>query len=435
MILLYLKQAWLLLKQNKLYSTIYIVGTGLAIAMTMTIAIVFYIKMAPVYPETNRNRTLTAKYMRINYPERGGQSSAGFSYQFVKDYFYTLEIPEVVTAVLQAGEDYPLVESIDKKSMIPAEVKYTDDKFWHVFNFQFLKGKPFQQIDFESAIKTAVISSSFANKLFGTVDIEGKYINIDGDDFRISGVVRDASSATPETFGHIWVPYTVKPEDLKSPNWGEGYLGPMKIFILAETASDKKDIIEEVESIVQKINAATDKYNLSLTGQPESHWKSIFRKYSNKAIDWGEVFKTFGLLLAAFLIIPAVNLAGMVSSRMEKRLPEMGIRKVFGASRITLLNQVLTENLLFTVLGGIAGLFFSYLIVYNTRTWILTIFDSFPSLPQEGSETFFTFGMLFNPMVFFITFGICFILNFLSAIIPAYNGLKKGIIYSLNNNR
>ena len=38
MIKVYLKQAWELLKQNKLFSMLYIVGTGLAIAMTMVMA-------------------------------------------------------------------------------------------------------------------------------------------------------------------------------------------------------------------------------------------------------------------------------------------------------------------------------------------------------------------------------------------------------------
>ena len=50
MIKVYLKQAWELLKQNKLFSMLYIVGTGLAIAMTMIMAVVYYVKIAPVYP-------------------------------------------------------------------------------------------------------------------------------------------------------------------------------------------------------------------------------------------------------------------------------------------------------------------------------------------------------------------------------------------------
>lgn len=39
----YLKQAWNLMKQNPLFSTLYIVGTGISIVMTMVIAIVYYV--------------------------------------------------------------------------------------------------------------------------------------------------------------------------------------------------------------------------------------------------------------------------------------------------------------------------------------------------------------------------------------------------------
>lgn len=58
MVKIYLKQAWVLLKQNPLFSTLYIVGTGLAIAMTMIVAVIYYVKVAPVYPEVNRMQTL-----------------------------------------------------------------------------------------------------------------------------------------------------------------------------------------------------------------------------------------------------------------------------------------------------------------------------------------------------------------------------------------
>lgn len=57
MIKSHLKQAWELLRQNPLFSTLYITGTGLAIAMTMIMAVICYVKIAPVYPETNRMGT------------------------------------------------------------------------------------------------------------------------------------------------------------------------------------------------------------------------------------------------------------------------------------------------------------------------------------------------------------------------------------------
>lgn len=52
MIKVYLKQAWELLKQNKLFSMLYIVGTGLAIAMTMIMAVVYYVVRPSIRRQT-----------------------------------------------------------------------------------------------------------------------------------------------------------------------------------------------------------------------------------------------------------------------------------------------------------------------------------------------------------------------------------------------
>ena len=48
---IYLKQAWALIRQERLFSSVYIVGTGLAISLVMVLSIVFYVKMASIYPE------------------------------------------------------------------------------------------------------------------------------------------------------------------------------------------------------------------------------------------------------------------------------------------------------------------------------------------------------------------------------------------------
>ena len=40
---IYLKQAWALIRQERLFSSVYIVGTGLAISLVMVLSIVFYL--------------------------------------------------------------------------------------------------------------------------------------------------------------------------------------------------------------------------------------------------------------------------------------------------------------------------------------------------------------------------------------------------------
>ena len=72
----YFKQAWNLMRQNRFYSGVYIIGTGLAISMVMVIAIVYHIRTADIMPEVHRSKYLyidQVKYERGKgnwYPSR-----------------------------------------------------------------------------------------------------------------------------------------------------------------------------------------------------------------------------------------------------------------------------------------------------------------------------------------------------------------------------
>lgn len=59
----YFRQALAMMREERLFSGIYIVGTALAIAFTMVIAVVYYAKLADIAPEVNRSRTVYVKGM------------------------------------------------------------------------------------------------------------------------------------------------------------------------------------------------------------------------------------------------------------------------------------------------------------------------------------------------------------------------------------
>jgi len=113
---------------------------------------------------------------------------------------------------------------------------------------------------------------------------------------------------------------------------------------------------------------------------------------------------------------------------MQERISEIGIRKAFGANRLTLINQALTENLILTLLGGFVGLLFSYIMVWATAR--LLILGSFST---AGTEGIFKTEMLFNPTVFFYALCVCIILNLLSSIIPVWNASRKNIVDAIND--
>ena len=81
------------MRQNKLFTGIYITGTGISIALVMTLFIIFYVKFAPIYPEYNRNRILTmSTSMRVDKKNEGNWScNSGVSYHFVTDFLQKLK--------------------------------------------------------------------------------------------------------------------------------------------------------------------------------------------------------------------------------------------------------------------------------------------------------------------------------------------------------
>ena len=88
----YLRQSFMMLKQNPLFSGFYIVGTGLAISMVMVLAVLYYIKIGDIYPETHRSRMLVAPTAHMQYTkDTSWNTTWKYSGAFVKECFYTLD--------------------------------------------------------------------------------------------------------------------------------------------------------------------------------------------------------------------------------------------------------------------------------------------------------------------------------------------------------
>ena len=430
----YFKQAWNLIKQERLFSAIYIVGTGLAITTVMALSITLYIKFANIYPESNRDRMLVVNGAgELNKNNKGLWASC-LSLKAIKACFLPIESAEAVTAMLIpfASRNDAVQPEGKLRDEIPVTVKYIDPRFWTVFPFRFVEGKTFSEAEFNSAMPVAVISRSMAKKLFGSdVGVEGRSVSLNFKQYRISGVVRDASFATHRMYGDLYVPYTIKE---KNDHGGgpEGSLGAMQAFILAPSAGEVEKVREETLLRVEQYSSTLRDVTFSIFNQPDTHWKSTFRMGGNHEPDYKSIIIQYALIFLALLLVPAVSLSGMAESRMERRTAEMGVRRAFGAPRGTLIGQIITENFLFTIMGGALGLALSYFLVYFGSGWILQLGANSYYLTPEGIDVAITPAMLFNPTVFGVSLGVCFILNLLSSVIPAWQAARRPIVDSLS---
>lgn len=413
-----------MLRQHKLFGSLYIIGTAIPVTLTMIVITFQYIRVGSIYPEEHRNELWCSETI---YNGKGAMGP--LSLTAVNNWFYPLQSAKAVTAIHSA---YPvLVQLPDGQSVLQEKTIATDAAFFRVFDFRFLSGKPFSESDFRNGKQCAVISESLARRLFGEVQAVGRTVQFNYADYVVSGVVRDVSSLTPRTFAQIYIPYTCLDEK-QDPS---ALCGSYTVAIRADR--DKGAQMQaEFDERFRKYQVATGDTSVVIE-KPLPAWQ-----YSTKSMGPGTFIEDdmvhkslylFGGLVLVFLLVPALNLSGMISGRMEDRLVEMGVYKAFGATRGYLLRQVLNENLVLTLLGGLVGLFFSWALLAWGKDWVFRFFSIDYYL--DNSDILVTTEMLFSPWIFLSAFLICVVLNLVSALLPAWHALRAEIVYSLNQKK
>lgn len=423
------KQSWHIIKQNKLFSGIYILGTALSIAMVMVIVVVWLAKTADIYPETNRSRMMSQKGLisKLKKDERN-YGSWYASHQFVNDIIRSTPTLACACEVIEPDE-LTALRTPEGNKVYSVYALSTDAYFWNVFSFAFLSGTPYTAEEVQSAITKVVISKSLAEKLFGDVTAAvGKTLSLNFVDYTVCGVVKDVSGIMTASYGDVWIPISTNPS--YESGFSYPYLGSVGCYILAKSSRDFIKITREVQEKVANYNHSQDEYELDLVGQPEAYYKGIMRQYANVEPNILGYLGKMALIVLILLLVPAINLAGMISSRMTKRMEEMGIRKTFGAPKRTILWQIIHENLLMTLMGGVLGLVLADIILFIGRDTLVSLIV--PQVLDVTANTTFTFSMLMNPFIFLIALFICLCLNLLASLIPAIHSLKRPIVDSLN---
>lgn len=427
MIKLYFKQAFHLLGENKLLSSISIIGTALAIAMIMVIVITLRATIAPFAPETHRDRTLIFRYAGLQNKENiNWQSNGSVSYQTAKACFKGMTTPEAVSITADFRET--MLAARPAGEMVSCSVLQTDDAFWKVFEFTFLSGYPYDNADFDAGATKAVVSEDIARQLFGTSDVVGKTFLLNHSAYIICGVVRPVSKLAQYAYAQVWIPLS-STSAITGAWGGDKIMGMTSVFILAKSVDDFPAIRQEVERLKAAFLEGHPKYDLLFRGQPDTYFVAAQRHSSNNPPADKEAIRQYILTLIILLLVPAINLSGLTLSRMRKRLSEIGVRKAFGAPRRELMVQVLSENMLYSLLGGILGLIISYAAVLLLGGMLFSV-----DFVADGVNDLHTMcvDLLFDPSVFVLAFLACFLLNLLSAAIPAWRVTRTNIVDAIN---
>ena len=419
----YLKQAWQMLKEDKVISIITILGTALAITMIMVIVLTQRIKTTNIGPEVNRERTMYIKYTKEAYKKNEIVNINTVTILLYKQYLTPLTAPEKLSLVATNQEDVCMEGS---ETYYQADVKYTDAAYWHIYSFSFLAGKTFTEEEFQSGVPVAVISKSVARKLFNaTTEAIGKTFILRKKPYRVIGVVEDVPTLCYRAYSHIWVPYS------SDSYYNDPKTSSYDVILLAKNKQDFSTIKSEVRRSEISNNPELPDKEVHFWGPLSG--EEILIKEGNFDNDEPDLVKgrlRFYLTLFILLLIPAINLSGFSLFKIINRTSEIGIRKAFGANKKTILMQVLYENFLTSIIGGIIGLVLSYFAVTLVKD---RLFNNEWWNTQFLGENTIPVSAFISPAVFIYVFFACLLLNLLSSGIPAWRASRLNIVEAIRN--
>jgi putative ABC transport system permease protein len=338
----YLKIALRNLVKNKLHSWINI--TGLALGMAAATLLLLNIQYGLSIDQFHEKKEqLFEAYSKgaANGEISVGNSTSGLLGSALKDY------PEIKTVARVAGSGL-LLRYADKKIDVGGYV--TDPAFLSMFSFPLVQGS------METVLKDPndiVVTERLAAKLFGSQDPEGKIITTPGgDNFTVTGVLKDPPVNTQFNFEYL-LPYSYLHNSDAWNHWN------VNTFVELTPGTNVDAINQKVAAIMARKNPSTDRsFAKQIVFLYPLTKVYLEGKFENGLPAGGNIdtLKMLGGLAAIILLIACINFMNLSTARSEKRGKEVGIRKVVGAGRRSLVFQFIGESILMALLAGAIAL-------------------------------------------------------------------------------
>jgi putative ABC transport system permease protein len=268
------------------------------------------------------------------------------------------EVEDAVSVRIE--KDLGVISYGDK--MIKAKPQFADKDFFNLFSYRLLAGNKAAPLANPSGV---LISDRLAKTLFNTTDnIIGKTIIWDHNDefngsYVISGVYEAPPANATDQFDLLfsYALFTAK----ESGGMGDiSYWGSNSIhtYLLLKKGTDIRQFNGKIKDFTRKKiqalfgNGEMLKYEGSIFLQRYSD-RYLYNRFANGQQDGGRIeyvqlFTVIGLFI---LLIASINFMNLSTARATTRMKEVGIRKVIGANRLSLLGQYLGESVLMAALS------------------------------------------------------------------------------------
>ena len=368
--------------KNKIYTLINVFG--LALGMACTILIILFVHDELTYESQHQRAENIYRVITLGKIGDNEIRTANASIPLGK--VLKEEFPFVKQFVRVKGGGSMSI-NYEKDAYNENRFYFVDSTIAEVFTIPFVKGNPSTAL---SRPNTVVITESIASKYFGTDDPIGKRIKGENDiEFEVTGIVKDVPVNTHFKYDFL-ASFTTRGE-----HKSQSFLNiDCMNYILTENGYDPANFPEAYETIVEKYLAPQieqvvgQSYNEIMSG--DNSWEHVLQPIrdihlrshlgseheANSDIKYVYIFSIVAVFI---LIIACINFMNLSTARAATRAKEVGIRKVAGASKGSLVGQFLGESILLA--------FFAHILAMIIMETFLPTFNQF-----TGKEMAFKYG-------------------------------------------
>ena len=351
----YLKVIFRHFKKQKTYAFINILG--FAVGMTACILIMLYVLHELNYDRFHQNAdriyrlgvegTMNGNYLK--YP----LSTLGSGPSMLKDF------PEVENFV----RIYPIGRisvQYQQHHYFEEEMAYADKSFFQVFSFHLIRGDAARALEKDFSV---VLSQEMVQKYFGNENPLGKTLRLRNEhDFIVTGVMENMPSHSHLKLDFICSIssfYTIRNQDV--PEWDNfNYY----TYLLLNAKVKPVLLTEKFPTFINQYlghfkRLLGEDFGFFLMPLTDIHLRSglSYDMPSNSDITYIYVFSSIAIFI---LLIACINFMNLATARASKRAKEVGLRKILGAEKTSLLGQFLFESVSFCALSVLVSLVLVY---------------------------------------------------------------------------
>ena len=332
------------LRRNKGFTTINI--SGLAIGLASAIVLFLWIRNELSFDQFHINRDRV--YLAATRSPLDGQLDVD------------LHTPQVMAPVLKTNYAKQVEEAVrinwvgafilsNGENHIQTQGYLADPGFFRLFSFPFLKGDPLTSLN---TPRSLVLTERLAKKLFGGTDPLGKTVSVDSTtNFRVTGVVKNQPPNTFFQFDYL-IPWSYT----KEVHWEESrwQKATISTYVLLRPGVTEEAANKAMRMVVHN---HAEELPAELFFHPMRKWHLYSHFVDGRAAAGGIGFVRMLAVIGAFiLLIACINYMNLSTARSIRRAREVGIRKVIGSGRTSLIGRFLGESLLLSTVAGTAAL-------------------------------------------------------------------------------